>query len=74
MDLVPKLKSSTCCKGCEKRYVGCHSKCKLYLEYRSKLNDFNEKIKKEKYKERLGYGPGYIKAIEDIKSGKYAKK
>ena len=21
-----------CCKGCQKRYVGCHSQCKEYIE------------------------------------------
>ena len=24
------------CKGCEKRYVGCHGTCSIYQEYRKK--------------------------------------
>lgn len=22
------------CKGCEKRYIGCHDKCEAYLEFK----------------------------------------
>lgn len=73
MDLAPKLKSNKC-KGCKARYIGCHSVCELYLEYRAELDDANEKIRKEKYARMLGYGPGYTKNVEDIKAGKYAKK
>ena len=24
------------CKGCERRYVGCHATCSIYQEFRSK--------------------------------------
>ena len=24
------------CKGCERRHVGCHATCSIYLEYRKK--------------------------------------
>lgn len=37
----------TCCKGCEKRFPGCHSECEDYLEERRKLDEYNE----EKYRE-----------------------
>lgn len=28
------MDNNRCCKGCEKRYVGCHSTCEEYKEYR----------------------------------------
>ena len=73
MDLAPKL-SSNKCKGCEERHAGCHATCKLYSIYRKELDAVNEKIRKDKYNASLGYGPGYTKIVEEIKSGKYAKK
>lgn len=73
MDLGPKLNSNKC-KGCEVRHIGCHSVCELYLAYRKELDEVNEKIRKEKYSYALGFGPGYCKTIEKIKSGKYSKK
>ena len=39
------------CKDCTKRTVGCHSGCADYGEYRSKIINFNTKIKQAK-KER----------------------
>lgn len=27
------------CKDCEKRTVGCHAKCEVYTEWRSKMDD-----------------------------------
>ncbi len=73
MDLGPKVKSNKC-KGCKERHTGCHATCKSYSNYRKELDAVNEKIRKAKYAERLGYGPGYNKIVEEIKSGKYAKK
>ena len=36
------------CYNCEKRYVGCHSKCEGYLEEKKKRDEENEKKKKIK--------------------------
>ena len=33
----------TCCKGCEKREVGCHSKCPEYIAARETCNAIREK-------------------------------
>ena len=30
------------CKGCEKRYVGCHDNCEEYREFRRKLDEQKE--------------------------------
>lgn len=35
----------TCCKDCEKRYVGCHSKCDTYIA--EKKADAERKAKEE---------------------------
>ena len=36
----------TCpCRDCEKRNIGCHSKCSLYKEWAKE----NEKLRKERY-------------------------
>ena len=35
------------CKGCEKRYVGCHSKCPDYLAFKKAHDALLEKMRKE---------------------------
>ena len=40
----------THCKGCEKRYVGCHASCEEYLEARRKGDELKEKMLREKHK------------------------
>lgn len=42
-----------CCKDCPDRYPGCHSECQKYKEQKRKQDEINEKIKKEKAKERM---------------------
>ena len=37
------------CKGCKKRYPGCHSQCEDYLVYKEE----NEKLKQEKRQENV---------------------
>lgn len=40
--------SSSCCKDCPNREVGCHSKCETYLKYRAKQDLINAmKLKRE---------------------------
>lgn len=36
------------CKDCKERYVGCHSHCEKYLEFRKQLDEYNQKEKEEK--------------------------
>lgn len=33
----------TCCKGCTKRYVGCHSTCEMYKEQKIKNDEVNNR-------------------------------
>lgn len=41
----------TCpCKGCDSRYVGCHSKCDPYKDFKSELDDISAKRKAENAK------------------------
>ena len=40
---------SSPCKNCEKRHIGCHSKCNLYIDYKKEL----AKIKKEEMIEKI---------------------
>ena len=35
------------CKDCADRHTGCHDKCKLYSEYKEKLNLYNKKVAEE---------------------------
>ena len=37
----------TPCHGCKDRHAGCHSSCKKYEEYRTKLDEYNEKHRKQ---------------------------
>lgn len=36
------------CRGCEKRFVGCHSACDKYIDWKKELDKENEAIRKEK--------------------------
>lgn len=36
------------CKGCPDRYVGCHGKCKLYTDFKEKLEIQNAAARKAK--------------------------
>ena len=40
----------TPCKGCEKRYVGCHASCEGYLKARAEGDALKEQMLKEKHK------------------------
>ena len=35
------------CKGCENRYIGCHSKCDDYKAFKDTRHQINENRKKE---------------------------
>ena len=43
------MDNNRCCKGCEKRYVGCHSTCEEYKEYRKEMDEQkqNKHLKRE---------------------------
>lgn len=36
------------CKNCDKRYIGCHSECEDYQNYKNELEDMKAKIRKAK--------------------------
>lgn len=36
------------CKNCNKRYIGCHSECEDYQNYKDELEDMKAKIRKAK--------------------------
>lgn len=38
----------SCCKGCEDRYVGCHSKCERYIKQTEEWNEIKKKVDKSK--------------------------
>ena len=41
-------KTTTCCKGCNERRIGCHSVCERYLSQKKKLDKIKSIINKEK--------------------------
>lgn len=43
------------CKDCPDRYVGCHSKCTKYKEFRSNLDNLNNKLKEAKRLQKASY-------------------
>ena len=45
----------TCCKGCEERYVGCHSKCEKYITQKQTLEK-SKKLYYESLPPKIGYG------------------
>lgn len=42
------------CKDCESRHLACHDECKKFKKYRKLLDEFNEFIRNEKFKEDIG--------------------
>lgn len=40
------------CKNCQERYVGCHSTCKPYLDYKKQIEDIHKKANFVKLMER----------------------
>ena len=40
------------CKGCPDRFVGCHSTCDLYKQFRNELDKKNNMTYKEKKNEK----------------------
>lgn len=47
----------TCCRGCEERFVGCHSICVDYQNQKKNLDEETKKIRKKKDFERGLYNP-----------------
>ena len=43
------------CKNCDNRFVGCHSECLKYIDYRQKLDVYRQTEKTDK-KVRADYG------------------
>lgn len=61
------------CKGCEHRFVGCHSECLQYAEFWDKIMEIREEIKKKSVIEEncRGYHPTkkqFISTLRDSKS------
>lgn len=57
------------CLNCEKRYVGCHSKCIEYHQYRKELDEFNDKVAATRNREFSD-----IARARRIRDGKYSKR
>ena len=47
------MKKELTCKGCQKRYPGCHSKCETYLEWKKEHDELKRTEKKNKWLESL---------------------
>ena len=65
------------CNGCKKRYVGCHSECLAYKDYKQKLAVQNELREKEREQaaiqsERIRRGIARVKSGHN-KGGAYER-
>lgn len=69
------FKGFTNCIDCKKRYPGCHSKCESYINDRKDLDEFKEKVwkEKEKYKELGEYKKTSVNKTIRIKERKNKK-
>ena len=36
------------CKDCTDRYIGCHSKCETYIQFKKEKEEINKKKEKER--------------------------
>lgn len=41
------------CKGCQKRHIGCHSKCEDYQKEKEKRDAVNKKVRAERLKDTV---------------------
>lgn len=48
-----------CCKDCTERYLGCHSACNDYIEFKSKKEAFN--LARKKYLENSRWTDVHLK-------------
>lgn len=64
------MKPKPPCKDCKDRTVGCHSKCKPYLDFKQKFNKWQSEIKEEKYQRYLSRY-GYQNMQKYRRNGKY---
>ena len=65
------------CMGCKKRYVGCHSECLAYIDYKQKLAVLNELKEREREQvavqsDRIRRGVAKVKAGHN-KGGAYER-
>ncbi len=37
------------CKDCSKRVLGCHATCETYINYKKELENYVDKLKKQKF-------------------------
>ena len=54
------------CKGCTKRYVGCHGKCLDYIDWKQKHDIEAQEIRDAKEFEQLTWSPTKRKCSEKI--------
>ena len=47
-NLINNDKPKSPCMGCDKRYVGCHSKCEDYIAFKKLSDDMNAETRKRK--------------------------
>lgn len=56
------------CRGCEERYVGCHSSCEKYIKAKEEIEE--AKRKERLYKEHEGYVSETARRIKRERRGK----
>ncbi len=49
-------RSNFSCKDCQKRYVGCHSDCEPYKQFKKETTELRKKIQKHNEMEYLLHG------------------
>ena len=40
--------AKTPCRGCEDRILGCHSTCQKYIDWKKKVQEYNDKMYADK--------------------------
>ena len=70
MDLINNNLPSAPCKGCEKRYVGCHSKCEEYIDYKKRAEEASKLVADKKSFENIFYADKRKVGIKALKQKK----
>lgn len=47
--VISPVSTSTPCKKCKKRFIGCHSTCQKYIEWNAKNEKLRKKFKEDNY-------------------------
>ena len=62
------------CLDCDRREVGCHGKCREYQEYKTRVNEVNDTIYKNKQKLKNPRSEAFLEYVKSYSGDKKIKR